>query len=36
MVPLLIEAIKAQQKTIDTLTSEIKEIKEFLSSLKNN
>jgi hypothetical protein len=36
MVPLLIEAIKSQQKTIDTLTSEIKEIKEFLSSLKNN
>ena len=36
MVPLLIEAIKEQQKTIDTLTSEIKEIKEFLSSLKNN
>jgi hypothetical protein len=36
IVPLLIEAIKSQQTTIEKLTSEIKEIKEFLSSLKNN
>jgi hypothetical protein len=35
MVPLLIEAIKAQQATIDSLVKDLAEVKEFISQLKN-
>jgi hypothetical protein len=35
MVPLLIEAIKAQQKTIDSLVKDLDNIKEFINDLKN-
>jgi hypothetical protein len=35
MVPLLIEAIKAQQKTIDSLVKDLADVKEFIGQLKN-
>ena len=35
MVPLLIEAIKAQQKTIDSLVNDLDDVKEFINDLKN-
>jgi hypothetical protein len=35
LVPLLIEAIKSQQKTIDTLVKDLTDIKEFINNLKN-
>jgi hypothetical protein len=35
MVPLLIEAIKAQQKTIDSLVRDLADVKEFINQLKN-
>jgi hypothetical protein len=35
MVPLLIEAIKAQQKTIDSLVNDLDTVKEFINNLKN-
>jgi hypothetical protein len=35
MVPLLIEAIKAQQKTIDSLVKDLDTVKEFINNLKN-
>ena len=35
MVPLLIEAIKAQQKTIDSLVNDLDNIKEFINQIKN-
>jgi hypothetical protein len=35
MVPLLIEAIKAQQKTIDSLVKDLDDVKEFINDLKN-
>jgi hypothetical protein len=35
MVPLLIEAIKAQQKTIDSLVKDLDNVKEFINDLKN-
>jgi hypothetical protein len=35
MVPLLIEAIKAQQKTIDCLVNDLGNIKEFINQIKN-
>ena len=36
MVPLLIEAIKSQQKTIDSLVKDLADVKEFINQLKNN
>jgi hypothetical protein len=35
LVALLIEAVKEQQKTIDTLVNEFAEVNEFINSLKN-
>ena len=35
MVPLLIEAIKEQQKTIDILVKDLADVKEFINNLKN-
>jgi hypothetical protein len=35
MVPLLIEAIKAQQKTIDSLVKDLDTVKEFINQIKN-
>lgn len=35
LVPLLIEAIKEQQKTIDTLVKDLDDVKEFINNLKN-
>jgi hypothetical protein len=35
MVPLLIEAIKEQQKTIDILIKDLADVKEFINDLKN-
>jgi hypothetical protein len=36
MVPLLIEAIKEQQKTIDSLVRDLADVKEFINQLKSN
>ena len=35
MVPLLIEAIKSQQKTIDSLVKDLADVKEFINNFKN-
>lgn len=35
LVPLLIEAIKTQQKTIDSLVKDLDTVKEFINNLKN-
>jgi hypothetical protein len=35
IVPLLIEAIKSQQKTIDSLVKDLDDVKEFINDLKN-
>ena len=35
LVPLLIEAIKEQQKTIDSLVKDLADVKEFINDLKN-
>ena len=36
LVPLLIEAIKSQQKTIDSLVNDLADVKAFINQLKNN
>jgi hypothetical protein len=36
LTPLLIEAIKAQQATIDSLVKDLADVKEFINQLKNN